>query len=766
MRAPTSPPLSKSWRRSTYARAAVFVILGGGAVLGAAMLLSRMMVDETVTQLLSDRTALARATGGFIEDRLRTDLSRLAPIALPVLQAVAAGEDPPSRSRALARSYALTLYQDGVLLLDSEARPVLGVPDMPPELLAAVDLPKLVAALDDDSRTLVTTELLEVERRRLVLVVAPVARRDGTRVGYLGGLLQPATTDILGPTRHSGSSNGIRMDLVDRLGMVIASTDPARVFRNDDHDSVIASAIADRVTLKGRCHRCHDTSLPMGSRGTNVMTFVPLPTLAMGLMVQQPEEYALASAMALQRQALWLGGAFAALFVIFAALSVRSVVRPIKHLTADVREAESGSEQGLNVSVHGQDEVGELARALETWRSRLLESMAALERHRDKLRKEGDATREHADALDAVAAASIAGVDVDALLRLTLKRIGGLLGIERGALRVRHKGHDFVACIGWSGEEAESILDGCEADAHGDPQHPHGPGAHHSLVVSLDERVVAVCTHDPTDARILAALRSDTADLGRDPRLVSLLQATLVAAGHRFAHAETAERGWLKQQYLHRVLGAQEDERRRVARGLHDTLLQDLSALRLEVERQAGHTGLEASREALSSIEGRVREMIGEVRRVVMNLRLTVLESAGLLPALQQSLDQLEPESGIRGTLAIDGQEPDIDYRTAVTVYRIFQEAVQNAVLHGKAEQVFVTVTFRPGTLELLVEDDGRGFDVDVVRSSPDGSRLGLLGMEERAQLIGASVSVASTVGEGTTVQAIVPLAPPPVADA
>jgi len=223
-----------------------------------------------------------------------------------------------------------------------------------------------------------------------------------------------------------------------------------------------------------------------------------------------------------------------------------------------------------------------------------------------------------------------------------------------------------------------------------------------------------------------------------------------------------AEAGRQQQQerYLQGVLEAQEDERRRIAHELHDTVAQDLAALRLEIERLADRADAPVLRARLGKIEQQALDMMGTVRNILLDLRLPPLEAMGLAWTLQEYLERVEREHGIRGVLSVDGDDESVGYEIAVPLFRIFQESVQNVVQHADAGHVVVTLTMRDAALDLTIEDDGKGFET-ATWCGPDaeGHRLGLLGMEERARLLRGSFDVSSQPGEGTTVHVNVPRA-------
>jgi two-component system sensor histidine kinase UhpB len=239
-----------------------------------------------------------------------------------------------------------------------------------------------------------------------------------------------------------------------------------------------------------------------------------------------------------------------------------------------------------------------------------------------------------------------------------------------------------------------------------------------------------------------------------------------VAAANVLLKEEEAEGERLRREYLRSVLAAQEDERRRVARELHDTVAQDLAALRLTLERLSAPG--RASTQELQALEGRAREMLDTVRRITLDLRPAVLDAMGFLPALQWQFERVQRDNGLKGAFTLDGEPRELDPQLSLRLFRIFQECLQNVALHAQAEHVFVTVAFEADRVVLVTEDDGTGFDLARARRAPDenGRGLGLLGMQERAKILGGSVVLDTAPGEGTTVRVEVPVKPARPAEA
>ena len=202
-------------------------------------------------------------------------------------------------------------------------------------------------------------------------------------------------------------------------------------------------------------------------------------------------------------------------------------------------------------------------------------------------------------------------------------------------------------------------------------------------------------------------------------------------------------------------LGAAE-ERNRLAREIHDTLAQGLSATALQLESADAllDSNPQRAREPLRRALSLTRSNLEEARRSVLDLRAAPLENRPLSEALKALVDRWEAETGIGARFsAVNGSRP-LPSRVEAALYRICQEALTNVARHAEAGRVGVRLVATPQQVRLSVEDDGRGFDPSGV----PGDRHGLVGMRERAQMLGGILELRSSPGEGTKVEATVPL--------
>lgn len=250
----------------------------------------------------------------------------------------------------------------------------------------------------------------------------------------------------------------------------------------------------------------------------------------------------------------------------------------------------------------------------------------------------------------------------------------------------------------------------------------------------------------------------------REPDLARLASALNTMLDRLEAHASIIEASQRSLRNLSlEVLSAQEDERKRIARELHDETSQSLASLLISLERidSVIPDDLPNLKERLRAARGLTTRAIDDLRTLVADLRPLVLDDLGLAPAIRwYACDRLEPE-GIDVTVEADTAAPRLPAAVETAVFRIAQEAISNILNHADAGQVRIRLT-RGHQLALEIEDDGLGFDAALV-PPPDGRQhMGLFGIRERAAALGGEAHIDSRPGEGTRVRVLLPLEVPP----
>ncbi len=232
--------------------------------------------------------------------------------------------------------------------------------------------------------------------------------------------------------------------------------------------------------------------------------------------------------------------------------------------------------------------------------------------------------------------------------------------------------------------------------------------------------------------------------------------------------AETREARQRLQTLSARMLAVQEAERRRIARELHDEVGQALTAVKINLQL------LKQPPPAPGVTEARIDETLGivdrtlqDVRQLSLDLRPSLLDDLGLIPALQWLVRVRGERAGLVGAVVADLPEGAVPDDLAITCFRVVQEAVTNVMRHARATQLWVELRRRAGELELVIRDDGVGFDVEAAyRRARSGTSLGLLSLEERVELAGGRSVIESGPGRGTTVRVWLPLEASPAGEA
>ena len=263
---------------------------------------------------------------------------------------------------------------------------------------------------------------------------------------------------------------------------------------------------------------------------------------------------------------------------------------------------------------------------------------------------------------------------------------------------------------------------------------------------------------DPLDEQLVATLAAFAAAAVEGARLVAAERERATA---RSELAATRDRERARADMLARVIEAQEAERARVARDLHDQIGQGLTSVLLGLRLVDGALAVDPPdlgevRARSEEVRDLVVDAMDQLRQLAFELRPTVLDDIGLVTALQRLVQDTSARSGLPVALALDAIDdetrlpPDVE----TVVYRVVQEALTNVCRHARASRATVEVAGGPDGVRTTVVDDGAGFDPDAV---PAGS-LGLTGMRERASLVGGTLQITSAPGAGTGVTLDVPV--------
>ena len=265
--------------------------------------------------------------------------------------------------------------------------------------------------------------------------------------------------------------------------------------------------------------------------------------------------------------------------------------------------------------------------------------------------------------------------------------------------------------------------------------------------------------HVGNDAIELAIVVAVAVFLGRHIEAEHAARSRAEVAEGEYRAAEIRVR-----RYAGLLLGAQEEERRRLAQELHDEPLQVLVYLARELERLEEASDMtQDMATSLEHVRQKTIDTMVDLRAVVQGLRPPAIERHGLVAALRGFSAEVMDESNLPCELRITGAERRLTSDVELGLFRIAQESSHNAIRHAKARQLVMTLDFRPNLVRLKVHDDGQGFDfesLDMHVAESSEVHFGIVGMCERARLIGGSLEIRSVIGSGTTVLATVPTEP------
>jgi signal transduction histidine kinase len=605
--------------RGLWARIVLVMVVG---MLGPVAILAWagwLSLSELSRELVDERRLLARSLADHVEAAIGADLQVLQGIGPAGAAATGPDEAAWQQAAAVRQAFLRSRFLDAVLLLGDGGIILAEEPARLRHATPRLDLPA-VRDVFSTGRPDVSPLLDEEGKRRLYLLV-PLRAWDGRVVHVAAGAVDPASERFAALLRPFRLGERGSADVLDRQGVVIATTDAARRLRASDHDRFIEGLIRTRRDAAGTCHGCHDPGV-VGGRVREVLAFAPLSVVPWGVAIRQPEEEAFHALGALRRRLLLLGPIALGIGLLFTWGAARSIRRPIRVLT-NAAERIAGGALAEPIPPLGDDELGRLGRSLDQMRARLDESLGTIARTNAELeRRVEDRTRE----------------------------------LER-------------------------------------------------------------------------------------------------------ANRDLAERDRSRAELLRKVITAQEQERKRVARELHDETSQSLTAVVMSLEAMVNVLGPGPERQRLGEIKAIAVRALDEVHRLLHDLRPSVLDDLGLTSAIRWCAERHLTPLGITVRCEWSGLEERLPPEIETALFRVVQEAVTNIARHSGADSVLIEGARRDRTVSVEIEDDGNGFVPDAVSATrPDGSGLGLAGMRERVALLGGTLEIESAPGEGTRVSVRVPV--------
>jgi signal transduction histidine kinase len=228
---------------------------------------------------------------------------------------------------------------------------------------------------------------------------------------------------------------------------------------------------------------------------------------------------------------------------------------------------------------------------------------------------------------------------------------------------------------------------------------------------------------------------------------------------YRMLLAESRRMQQRLRHLSHQVLMAQEEERKEISRELHDEIVQTLTGINVHLARLKLESG--ASKESFSKhisyTQRLVEKSVDIVHQFARDLRPTLLDDLGLIPAIHAYLKAFTKRTGLRVRFSTFAGIESLSNDKRTVLYRVAQAALVNIAQHAEATSASLVITRMPGAVEMVIKDNGKSFNPVRVLDSRRNKRLGLIGMRERVEMVGGTFAVASTPGSGTAVSATLP---------
>ncbi len=376
-------------------------------------------------------------------------------------------------------------------------------------------------------------------------------------------------------------------------------------------------------------------------------------------------------------------------------------------------------------------------------------------------RQRAEATTQRLELLNSITTLTLTS-DLVSTVEETLRRLVEILHLDAACVALFDPSEPGAepTVVAWNAVDgvASDVLRTCLHADMGTGNSEYVASQEDGIVV---EPVIADLPEQETAGRVrglLAAKTSRARPTTEDDRKLLASVASHVAIAIAKQQLRDSERNLLRS-YAMQMTQAQEEERKRIARELHDEASQNVVVIKRRLAALSDRLPEAGIAAELHSISELATQTVAGMRRFSRDLRPPTLDELGLTSALQQLLVEVSEESAVTAELWIEGESRRLPIETELAIFRIGQAAVHNVGRHADASSVTVHLWFQPELVRMEVRDDGRGFEAPRnMRQLTEQGKLGLVGMHERAQLVGGTVQIESRPGAGTTIVLEVPI--------
>lgn len=562
-----------------------------------------------------------------------------------------------------------------------------------------------------------------------------------------------------------------RVRVIDRSGRILASfpTEDEEIGTYLSEPDLLAHVIAHEDGL---------IEYQNARESTNLYAFTSLPASndnALYILIETPAKAILEKPtknLVLTLTAL-ATGAFLALIVAWVG-SDYLILRQVNELVRATRLLSKGNLAVRAQDLHKGDELSELAIAFNEMAKALEYRQLEQLRSQEQIRKQ----KEKAETLARIASRLNAHLEMSSVLEAIAEEVSDTLGVPAVGifiyqgegktdryLRVEPAYQELVSKIETLplDDFASQIQDSPAAFLDLQPYFGDNGGDHGKMSGAILGVIVAMMKHEGKRIGYLVAFVPATETI--DPNELTLLQgmadeAALAITNARLVQALKDEEQ-ARATLLSNLITAQEDERKRIARELHDETSQSLTALLvgLDTLKIAFHLHPERVEGHLQNLKAVTEEMLNNIHRLISNLRPALLDDLGLIAAITWYGELRLSARGIEFDFDCDGLYDRYPSNVEATLFRIVQEAITNIIRHAQATKVKIKLSQSESAICLKIEDNGIGFDPQILQRPTPKHGLGLRGMLERTMILGGTLEVNTAPQRGTCIQVSIPLA-------
>ena len=364
-------------------RIIVSILLSVLIILVSLGLVSYYQLRSSIERSYQDRLSEARIIATAIDHILEENLTRLYDISLSDQVDLQDGSWEPER-KVLRAAYEYSIFTDGVFLLDKLGNVMLTYPPRDGWEINLLGIPPVSRVITDMKPVISNVYAMGPGRQKIVFTLVPLKDRHGEVVGAAGGLLDPTSYTFTRMFQSIPSEKNMNIELVDSLGIVIASNNPSSILSGIDHNKFLSTLIAGRQTAVAACHRCHEGEPGDHGKTADILAFAPLSIAPWGVALRMPQSIVFLPSDRLRDGFILLGVISLITSLVLALGMSKSILRPVQQLIqASGRIA--GGNLTSPVEVEGSGEIQTLARSFDNMRLRLAASLDSVQRYNAEL---------------------------------------------------------------------------------------------------------------------------------------------------------------------------------------------------------------------------------------------------------------------------------------------------------------------------------------------------------------------------------------------